>query len=54
MKENVNVVDFLTKVIPGTVVSRWTLKEDHEEIILKDSNNNLYEINFYPRSFFGK
>lgn len=41
------LVDILTKTIPGTVVSRWASGSDHEEIVLRDSYNNLYEIKFY-------
>lgn len=42
------LVEILTKAIPGTIVSRWSANSDYEDIVLKDSHNNLYEIKVYP------
>lgn len=33
--------------IPNPVIIRWTSHTDHEDIVLRDSDNNRYEIKIY-------
>lgn len=37
------------KGIPDAMIVRWNSHDDHENIIIKDSEQNRYEIKFYPQ-----
>lgn len=39
----------IVKEIKGGVIERWCSEEDFEDIVVRDENNNRYEIKYYPQ-----